>query len=156
MKQLTLLLALVSLLILISSAAIADSKTLPATVCMPETQGQVYSVAPQGGLSTPTTFERMLFSCPVLRENTNNSPILELEVRVTRIAGPAKTVRCRAYSTNQWGGIISNQLRTSASRSAGTNTLLRFTNIPTRWKGAVNLSCEIPAGHRLHNIYWKE
>ena len=153
--------ALISMLLLMSGIATADSKTVPGSICSPNDNEFGYFIRDQGGIATdPGSFDPVDLTCPIVREKTNNAPIVALELRFRQtnfVNVPTSRPFCFAISTDQWGNTVSNQQKKVPKRSSRIDNIrLRFTNIPTSFKGTVVVRCRVPSGYQLSTIYWDE
>lgn len=162
--------SVICVLLGLTAVANADSKTVPATNCTTESDEVDYSHSNYGGMSVSKK-TNTLVQCPVMRDRTGNSPIPVLEVRLVRqgnLEAPGtERASCTARSMDLWGRIISTQVRSSpiamASprlgliRQPSKRVVLRFTNIPTRAKGTVDVSCNLQGvRYELISLFWKE
>ena len=152
-------------LLLVSGIANADSKAIAGSICAAVTSGGYLNTSPPlilpgGAITNENTgnASRITLQCPIVRDRTGNSPILTLEVRIKR-NGPVGNLpfaTCGVQSTDQWGNLFFTEAKQTPIRGSNPNRMLKFTNLPTKSKGAVTVRCVVPKGYQLSTIFWNE
>lgn len=156
MKQTITMTTLAALLLLASFPVAAESRIVHASNCLPSSNNFRFdNIANSITPKQSANFVNVL--CPIVRHNTSNAPIPTLEIRIKRNSQATENMSCRVASFNQWQDRIYVSSKFGTRRAGSSDRqVLKFNNIPTRWKGPVYASCYVPRGWALINVFWNE
>ncbi len=143
--------AAMGLALTIPATAVADSKTMHGSGCSPQQEFQTFIRGTEVGIRALDSIARNYF-CSIVREKTNNAPILRLQARVYRPANTSNFT-CRFQSRRPNGVLVQEKTRTTTQ--AGINTL-GIQNLQTVAKGTVVLLCTLPLDGRIVSAFWNE
>jgi hypothetical protein len=129
-----------ALLVAAPTAFAADTKIVPAYVCLPS--GTNYTALSEGGISNSSSTTPLVLKCPIIRDNTTAKPTL-IKVSI-RDNSPSTDVTCHVRASSLDG--IGLQAGASV-KTSGTGFKMLTLPIPTTMptNAAYFVDCIIPA-----------